>query len=74
VTGIRHDAFANQNRIPVEEAKSERERGTYLHPDAFNQPEERGVDWARYPQMMQRLKQQRLAAEQSRQQPQATQP
>lgn len=38
VTGIRQDAYAKMHRILVEEAK--RERGTYLHPEAFNQPEE----------------------------------
>jgi hypothetical protein len=37
VTGIRHDAFANEHRIPVEEVKSESEQGTYLHPSAFHQ-------------------------------------
>jgi len=37
VTGIRQDAWANQNRVTVEEDKSEKERGTYLHPEAFGQ-------------------------------------
>lgn len=46
VTGIRQDAWARKNRIPVEEKKSEIERGYYLHPEAFDQPEERGVGWA----------------------------
>ena len=36
VTGIRQDAWANAHRIPVEEDKSPRERGTYLHPELFN--------------------------------------
>ena len=36
VTGIRQDAFANKNRIPVEEDKPVEERGTYLHPGAFD--------------------------------------
>ena len=40
VTGIRHDAFANANRIPVEEDKPEAERGHYLHAQAFGQPAE----------------------------------
>ncbi len=35
VTGVRHDAYAQKNRIQVEVAKPEGERGTYLHPDAF---------------------------------------
>jgi hypothetical protein len=35
VTGIRHDAFAESNRIPVEEDKPEGLRGSYLHPEAW---------------------------------------
>jgi len=45
VTGIRKDAFAEKNRIPVEEQKTGEERGRYLHPDAFGQPQERGISW-----------------------------
>lgn len=45
VTGIRHDAFANANRIPLEEMKRPEDRGKYLHPDAFNQPVTAGVDY-----------------------------
>lgn len=59
LTGIRRDAFANKNRIPVEVEKPERERGTYLHPEAFNQPEDRGVEWARHPEAMQQIKETR---------------
>lgn len=39
VTGIRQDAYANAHRIKVEEEKPAAERGTYLHPDLFTQPE-----------------------------------
>jgi len=35
VTGIRQDAFANANRIPVAEDKKDHEKGMYLHPEAF---------------------------------------
>src|SRR5205814_6405285 len=35
VTGIRKDAYANAHRIPVEEDKPAGERGTYLHPEAY---------------------------------------
>ncbi len=38
VTGIRQDAFANANRIVVEENKPDDERGTFLHAEAFGQP------------------------------------
>jgi hypothetical protein len=41
VTGIRKDAFAEAHRIPVEQDKPERERGTYLHPSEHGMPKER---------------------------------
>lgn len=47
VTGIRQDAFANANRIPVEEVKSDSERGKYLHPEARGRRPEKGVGWAK---------------------------
>ena len=50
VTGIRQDPYANLHRIPVEEDKPPEEQGYYLHPDAYGQPEERCVAWARVPQ------------------------
>ena len=43
VTGIRQDPYANLHRIQVEEDKLAGERGLYLHPDAYGQPEEKGV-------------------------------
>jgi hypothetical protein len=52
VTGIRQDAYANKNRIPVEQDKAERERGFYLHPDAFGQPEEKNVLMVQQPDIM----------------------
>jgi hypothetical protein len=62
VTGIRQDAYANAHRIPVEELKSDKERGYYLHPDLFGQPEEKGTEWARHPEMMKEMKEQREKA------------
>jgi hypothetical protein len=59
VTGIRHDAWADKHRIKVEVEKPERERGSYLHPDVFNQSEEMSVEWARNPEVMTRLKETR---------------
>lgn len=47
VTGIRKDAYAEKNRIPVEELKPQAERGTYLHPDVFGQPESKAVNYER---------------------------
>ena len=49
VTGIRQDAYAKAHRIQVEEEKPEKERGLYLHPTEFGQPEEKSIDRARRP-------------------------
>jgi trimeric autotransporter adhesin len=38
VTGIRQDAFANANRIPVEVEKAPADRGRYLYPEAMGAP------------------------------------
>jgi hypothetical protein len=43
VTGIRQDAYANANRIRVEEAKPSSEQGYYLHPEVFGQPASRSI-------------------------------
>ncbi|MEW6125892.1 MAG: hypothetical protein AB1757_02415 [Acidobacteriota bacterium] len=56
VTGIRRDAYANKYRSPVEADKAESERGHFLHPEAFGQPEEKSIDWAKDPESMRRLK------------------
>ncbi|MBK7499714.1 MAG: hypothetical protein IPI19_11565 [Ignavibacteriales bacterium] len=45
VTGIRHDKFAEKYRIPVEEYKTGKEVGKYLHPDAYGVDETLGVDY-----------------------------
>lgn len=47
VTGVRKDPYAQKFRIPVEEAKPQKERGFYLHPAAYNQPDEKSVAYAR---------------------------
>ena len=46
VTGIRHDAYANRYRIPVEEDKALSEQGYYLHPEVFGQPESKSLSVA----------------------------
>jgi len=48
VTGIRHDQFAEANRIQVEVTKSQAERGLYLHPEEHGQPIERSVDYKKH--------------------------
>jgi hypothetical protein len=59
VTGIRQDSYANKHRIKVEEKKAEPERGYFLHPEVFDQPEERGIEWARQPELMRQMKETR---------------
>jgi len=44
VTGIRQDAWAEQNRIQVETLKPESERGVYLHAAANRASAELGID------------------------------
>lgn len=46
VTGVRKDAFANKNRIPTEVEKAPKDKGKYLHPDAFNMPKSLAVGYA----------------------------
>jgi hypothetical protein len=42
VTGIRHDAYARDHRIAVEEDKG-KERGFYIYPAGFGQPNEKAI-------------------------------
>ena len=44
-TGIRHDAYANAHRIEVEEEKTGNERGKYLQPKEYGQPESMGIGY-----------------------------
>ena len=47
VTGIRHDAWADANRIVVELEKAEAERGRYLHPEIRGLSRDLGIPGAR---------------------------
>jgi hypothetical protein len=59
VTGVRSDPTLKIRPFIVEQEKPERERGSYLNPRAYGQPEERGAEWARNPEMMRQMKEQR---------------
>ena len=65
VTGIRQDAWANAHRIPVEEEKEAKLRGFYIHPELYGAPPEKQIEWARHPQMMQRMKDGRMKQRQA---------
>jgi hypothetical protein len=47
VTGVRRDAYAKMHPLVVESNKLADERGHYLHPDAFGQPQEMGINAVR---------------------------
>lgn len=47
VTGVRHDPFANANRVQVEVDKPADEVGTYLHPEAWGVSPELQLDRVR---------------------------
>jgi hypothetical protein len=46
VTGVRHDPWATQNPLVVEEEKPPGERGTYLHPEAHGKPSDRAETYS----------------------------
>lgn len=52
VTGIRHDPYAEANRTQIEEDKPEDERGTYLHPEVYGQPKEKGLSYRQQQELL----------------------
>jgi hypothetical protein len=59
VTAIRHDAFAQAHPMQVEVEKPANERGYYLNPDLYGQPDEKQIEWGRFPAKMKHLKEMR---------------
>jgi hypothetical protein len=55
VTGVRSDRAMQKRPFKAVEVKPESERGTYLDPELFGKPKERGVEWARNPEMKQQM-------------------
>jgi hypothetical protein len=49
VTGVRRDPWAMAHPLAAETEKPEAERGSFLHPELYGQPEDRSVERARYP-------------------------
>jgi len=49
VTGIRHDAYANAHRIPVEVDKPAEMRGHYVSPEEFGQPRSASIQAVLHP-------------------------
>jgi hypothetical protein len=59
VTGVRSDAVMRARPFAAEREKPEEERGFYLTPGVYGKPEEQSVEWVRYPEAMQQLRQER---------------
>jgi hypothetical protein len=62
VTGVRQDPYAKAHPLVVEQQKPVNERGFYIHPELYGQPEEKQTEWGRHPQMMRKLKANRQQA------------
>ena len=59
VTAVRSDPVMVKHPFAVEQGKAENERGYYLNPDVYGQPEERGMQWAHNPEQARRIKETR---------------
>ena len=59
ITGVRSDAAMKLHPFRLEENKPRMERGYYLTPEAYGEPEEKSVMWARHPELMLKLKERR---------------
>jgi trimeric autotransporter adhesin len=68
VTCVRQDAYAKAHPLVVEQAKSEIERGYYIHPELYGAPPEKQMEWARHPQFMKQNQVRKNAATLSRSQ------
>jgi len=44
VTGIRHDPYADNNRSPVEQDKGAEDKGKYLYPEGYGQPQSKKIN------------------------------
>ncbi len=62
VTAVRNDAWEKAHPMQVEVEKPEREHGYYLTPELYGAPPEKSIEWARHPEMMKRIEEQRAKA------------
>ncbi len=62
ITAVRQDAYAKAHPLVTEQEKPESERGFYLHPELYGQPEQKQIEWARHPAHMAEQKARRDAA------------
>jgi hypothetical protein len=62
ITGVRQDPYAKAHPLVVEQEKNARERGFYIEPALYGQPEEKQTEWGRHPEIMRGRKADREAA------------
>jgi len=53
VTGVRNDQYAKTHPFVVEQEKEEKDKGKYLRPELFGQPEEMGINYVKRPEINQ---------------------
>ncbi len=53
VTGIRNDPYAKAHPMVAEQEKETSERGKYLHPELYGQPEEDAIGYIKQPNLNQ---------------------
>jgi hypothetical protein len=51
VTGVRNDPHAKTNPFIVEQEKEKKDKGKYLRPELFGQPEEKGIHFMKKPEI-----------------------
>jgi hypothetical protein len=61
VTAVRQDPYAKAHPLVVEQFKPAAEKGFYMHPELYGQPEEKQTAWGRHPEAMRRAKAVRAA-------------
>jgi hypothetical protein len=61
IAAVRQDPYAKAHPLVVEQQKDDRERGYYLSPELYGQPEEKQMAWGRHPELMRQRKAEREA-------------
>ena len=56
VTAVRQDAYAKAHPLLVEEEKETPLKGFYIHPELYGAADEKQIEWARHPGIMQHMK------------------
>ena len=62
---MRQDAYAKAHPLIAEQEKPANERGYYIHPELFGQPEQRQTEWGRRPERMRQMQAMRERARQA---------